>query len=404
MPRRAEYQGDAACPLDGIRVLDLSRVVAGNALTALLGDFGAEVIKVERPGRGDDLRNWRVEGVSTYWKAYARNKKSLSLSMREAKGRELLLRLVPTATALVENYRPGRLEAMGLGPDVLWQANPDLVIVRVTGWGQDGPFRDKPGFGSLVEALSGFAAMTGFADREPVLPPLALADQVAGLYGAAAFLIALRQIEVRGGHGQIVDLPLFDPLLSILGPLAANYQLKGAVEPRVGSRSNTTAPRNVYPTKDGGFAALSASTQGMFERLMRSIGHGDLIDDPRFLANADRIRNVEALDAVIGGWIGARTLAENVAFFEEEGVTVGAVADISDLMEHPFITDRGILLEFPDEEMGSMAMHGIPARLSETPGAIRRPAPEVGQHNAEILGEIGLHPDDLATLAENGVI
>ena len=404
MPRPASYQSDAACPLDGVRVLDLSRVVAGNALTALLGDFGAEVIKVERPGTGDDLRNWRVNGVSTYWKAYCRNKKSISLNLREDKARDILLDLIPSANALVENYRPGRLEAMGLGPERLWQANPNLVIVRVTGWGQDGPFRDRPGFGSLVEALSGFAAMNGFADREPVLPPLALADQVAGLYGAAATLIALREVEVKGGRGQIIDLPLFDPLLSILGPTAANYRLNGQVEPRVGSRSNTTAPRNVYVTKDGGLTALSASTQGMFERLMRAIGEEALIGDPRFLSNADRVKNSAELDRIVGTWMGARTLDENLRFFEEAGVTVGQVADISDLIDHPFIVDRGILLEFPDDEMAALPMHGIPARLSETPGAIRRAAPDVGEHNAAILGEIGLDGDDLAALARDGVI
>jgi len=404
MPRPAEYQPQAACPLDGVRILDLSRVVAGNALTALLADFGAEVIKVERPGRGDDLRNWRVEGVSTYWKAYCRNKKSVSLNLREARAREILLDLAAGADALVENYRPGRLEAMGLGPDRLWQRNPKLIVVRVTGWGQDGPFKDKPGFGSLVEALSGFASMNGFADREPVLPPLALADQVAGLYGAAALLIALRQVEIRGGRGQVVDLPLFDPMLSILGPLAANYRLKGEVEPRSGSRSNTTAPRNVYPTKDGGFTALSASTQGMFERLMRAIGRAEMIEDERFLTNADRVRHSAELDRVIGAWMAERSLQENLEFFEAAGVTVGQVADISDLVEHPFILDRGIILDLPDAEIGTMPMHGISARLSGTPGAIRRPAPEVGEHNGEILGGLGLDEAARERLSRDGVI
>jgi len=404
MPRLAEYRADASCPLDGVRVLDLSRVVAGNVVTGVLADFGAEVIKIETPGRGDDLRNWRVKGVSTYWKAYCRNKKSLSLNLRDDRARDILLDLVPTAAALVENFRPGRLEAMGLGPEVLWQRNPKLVVVRVTGWGQDGPFAKKPGFGSLVEALSGFAALNGFADREPVLPPLALADQVAGYYGAAAMLVALRQVEVNGGRGQIVDLPLFDPMLSILGPQAANYRLKGQVEARVGSRSNTTAPRNVYPTSDGGFVALSASTQGMFERLMRAIDQAALIEDERFLSNADRVRNRDVLDAVVAAFMAARTLEQNLAFFEAEEITVGQVADISDLMEHPFILDRGILLDFPDEEMGTMPMHNIPARLAETPGAIRRPAPKLGEHNAELLGALGVDEAAQRALADDGVI
>ncbi len=404
VPKKTDYRPDASCPLEGVRVLDLSRVVAGNALTAFLGDFGAEVIKIERPGRGDDLRNWRVKGVSTYWKAYSRNKKSVSLNLREEKAREILLDLVRGADALVENYRPGRLEAMGLGPETLHAANPRLIIVRVTGWGQDGPLAGNPGFGTLVEAMSGFAAMTGFADREPVLPPLALADQVAGLYGAGALLVALREVEVRGGVGQVIDLPLFDPMFSILGPLAANYRLTGDVPPRTGSRSNTTAPRNVYPTKDGGFAALSASTQGMFERLMRAIGQTETILDPRFLANADRVRNGDILDRMVADFIGARTLDENLEHFSDAGVTVGPVADISDLMDHPFMVDRAILLDFPDDEMEAMPMHGISARLSATPGAIRHPAPDVGQHNGEILGALGLDAEALDRLADAGVI
>jgi len=209
-----DFARDAAAPLDGVRILDLSRLVAGNALTHVLADFGAEVVKVERPGQGDDLRNWRVEGVSIHWKVYARNKKSITVNMRSERGRAILLDLVKTSQMLVENFLPGTLEQWELGPEVLHAANPKLVIVRISGWGQSGPDRSVPGFGSLVEARSGFAAMNGFADRPPVLPPLALADMVAGLYGAVAALVALRHCEVDQGKGQVVDLPLFDPLVN----------------------------------------------------------------------------------------------------------------------------------------------------------------------------------------------
>ncbi|MBT7760616.1 MAG: CoA transferase, partial [Rhodospirillaceae bacterium] len=297
---KRDYRPDAPAPLDGVRVLDLSRLVAGNALTHVLADYGAEVIKVERPGHGDDLRNWRVEGVSIHWKVYARNKKSITLNPRSEAGRELLLRLVEGAQVLVENFLPGTLEKWNLGPDVLAARNPALVMVRISGWGQNGPDRDQPGFGSLVEARSGFAAMNGFPDRPPVLPPLALADMVTGMYGGMATLGALRQCEGRGGKGQVIDLPLFDPMLAILGPQGAEYQLTGQSAARSGSRSTTTAPRNTYRCKDGRFVALSASMQSMAERLFKTMGREDLINDPRFKTNADRVKNNDILDPIVG--------------------------------------------------------------------------------------------------------
>ena len=246
---RMDFEPDANGPLEGLRVLDLSRLVAGNMVTHVLADHGAEVIKVERPRIGDDLRNWTVDGISTHWKVYCRNKKSVTLDLRKDRGRTLLMQLVPTADILVENFKPGTIEAWGIGPDALWSVNPDLVVVRVSGWGQTGPWSHKPGFGSLVEAMSGFAAMNGFDDRPPVLPPLALADMVAGLYGAFAVMVATRARERAGAAGQIIDLSLFEPILSVLGPMAANYAVSELVPPRTGSRSTTTAPRNVLPVQ-----------------------------------------------------------------------------------------------------------------------------------------------------------
>src|SRR5438094_3801765 len=252
------FEPAAGCPLDGIRVVDLSRLVSGNMISLQLADFGAEVIKIEDPKRGDPLRAWQSEGVSVHWKVYSRNKKSVALSLREARGRELLLRLLATAQVLIENFRPGTLEAMNLGPEILHDRNPCLIIVRVSGWGQDGPYRDRPGFGTLVESMSGYAARTGFADREPVLPPTALADMVAGLYGAFALMVALRRVEVEGGAGQVIDLPLLDPLFSFIATEAPIYNLTGQIRPRTGSRSETTSPRNVFRTKDGRYIGISA--------------------------------------------------------------------------------------------------------------------------------------------------
>ncbi|MEJ0018125.1 MAG: CoA transferase [Acetobacteraceae bacterium] len=297
---RIEFEPDAGAPLDGIRVVDLSRLVAGNMLSLQLADQGAEVVKVEDPRTGDPLRAWRVKGLSLHWKVYARNKKSLALNLRPQAGRDALLDVLAQSHVLIENYRPGTLEEMGLGPDVLHARNPGLIIVRITGFGQDGPYRDRPGFGTLVEAMSGFAAKNGFGDRPPVLPPLALADMVAGLYGAYAVMIALREVE-RGGKGQVIDLPLLDPIISILGPEAAIHRVSGELPQRTGSRSLTTSPRNVYGTSDGRFIAISASIQAMAERLFRAIGRPDMIDDPRFRTNTDRVRNIDECDGGGGG-------------------------------------------------------------------------------------------------------
>ena len=399
-----DFARDAAAPLDGVRILDLSRLVAGNALTHVLADFGAEVVKVERPGQGDDLRNWRVEGVSIHWKVYARNKKSITVNMRSERGRAILLDLVKTSQMLVENFLPGTLEQWELGPDVLHAANPKLVIVRISGWGQSGPDRSVPGFGSLVEARSGFAAMNGFADRPPVLPPLALADMVAGLYGAVAALVALRHCEVDQGKGQVVDLPLFDALLSILGPQAALYELTGELPERLGSRSNLTAPRNSYRCRDGQFVALSASMQSMYERLMRTIGRPELIEDNRFLTNADRVQNNDQLDRVVAQFIESHDQYDVLQIFRDAGVTVGPVHDTLGMLNDPLVKENKVMVRLPDEEIDSVVMHNVAARLSETPGLIRSPAPTLGEHNSEILGDIGIDETELSTLGEQGVI
>ena len=399
-----DFARDAAAPLDGVRILDLSRLVAGNALTHVLADFGAEVVKVERPGQGDDLRNWRVEGVSIHWKVYARNKKSITVNMRSERGRAILLDLVKTSQMLVENFLPGTLEQWELGPEVLHAANPKMVIVRISGWGQSGPDRSVPGFGSLVEARSGFAAMNGFADRPPVLPPLALADMVAGLYGAVAALVALRHCEVDQGKGQVVDLPLFDPLLSILGPQAALYELTGELPERLGSRSNLTAPRNSYRCRDGQFVALSASMQSMYERLMRTIGRPELIEDNRFLTNADRVQNNDQLDRIIAQFIESHDQYDVLQIFRDAGVTVGPVHDTLGMLNDPLVKENKVMVRLPDEDIDSVVMHNVAARLSETPGLIRSPAPTLGEHNSEILGDIGIDEAELSTLGKQGVI
>lgn len=381
-------QPDPSGPLAGLRVLDLSRLVAGNMLSLQLADFGAEVIKIESPEGGDTLRHWRKNGLELYWKVYSRNKKSVRLSLKRDEDRNIFLRLVKTAQVVIESFRPGVMEALGAGPDVLLKANPKLVFVRISGWGQTGPYRDRPGFGSLVEAMCGFAAKNGFSDRPPALPNMALADMVAGLQGAYATMVALREAERPGGAGQVIDLSLLEPLHAILGPDAAAYRVSGQVPPRSGNRSSTSAPRGVFATSDGGWVALSASTPGMAERLFRAIGHAELIEDARFRTNADRLQNADELEAIIQEFIALRTLSENLAHFEAAEVTVGPVYDCAQFAADRHVQERGILTEVPDRELGSVPMHTVVPRLSRTPGRIRLAAPQLGEHEEEVLGPL----------------
>jgi formyl-CoA transferase len=341
--------------------------------------------------RGDELEDIRAQ------------QESLALELRKPEARELVLRLVPSAAMFIESFRPGTLEAMDLAPAEAARAQSGLVIVRISGWGQDGPYRRRPGFGTLVEGMSGFASMNGFGDREPVLPPMYMADSYAGLYGATAAMIALREVEHNGGRGQVIDLPLLDPVFAVLGPQAANYRLTGKVKPRTGSRSTNAAPRNAYRCKDGKYVGLSASIQKMAERVFKSIGRADLIDNPRYRTNADRVKHAEELDAIIGAFVAKRTQAENVAFFEEAEVTIGPIYDISQIVEDPHVLERELIADYPDPDMGEFPMHHVVPRLSGTPGSIRTPAPHLGEHNRALLAELGVERRAYAQLLAAGL-
>ena len=402
MTETTPFSDGASSPLCGLRVLDLSRLAAGNMLTHMLADFGADVIKVERPGIGDDLR--RFGKHESWWKQYSRSKRSLSLNPRSEEGREVLLKLVKTADVFVENFVPGTLEKWGIGPDVLMKTNPDLVIVRVSGWGQTGPYAHKPGFGSLIEGMSGFASMNGFADREPLLPPLALADMIAGLAGYGAVLAALRARDQGLARGQIVDLSLFEPLFCVLGPMATAFGIDGSIPKRSGNLGDVAAPRNVYKCSDGGYVAMSATMQSMWEKLAVAIEQPDLVKDPRFLTNPDRMENRAELETIVGAFFVQRTVEENLKYFEEREITVGPICDISDLMAHPYIHGRQIVKNYTDPDHGSLPMHNPFPRLSETPGTVRGPAPERGQNSDEILSEVGLTQEQISLLRDNGVI
>jgi len=395
-----KFDPTATGPLDGIRVLDLTRLVAGNMLSLQLADFGADVIKVEPPS-GDPLRDWRDGGHELHWKTYARNKRSIVLNLRHAGAKAALLRLVATADVLLENFRPGTLEEMGLGPAVLLKANPSLIIVRVSAFGQTGPYAPLPGFGTLVEAMSGFAARTGFSDRAPVLPPLALADMVAGLYGAFAVVTALRARD-RGGQGQVIDLSLLEAMFSVLGPEAAIYRQTGVVKERTGSGSQTSAPRNVYRCRDGRYVALSGSTEAMARRIFEVIGRADMSADARFSSNSVRVKHRSLVDAAVGDWFAARTREESLQAMREAGITVGPVYTIADAVADAHFRERRIVVDVEDADLDAVPMHNIVPRLSQSPGVWRRPAPHLGEHTDAVLAEAGLDAEAIARLRQEG--
>ena len=391
-------------PLENIKILDLSRLAAGNMVSHMFADFGADVVKVEKPGKGDDLRNWKINGVSHWWAVYSRNKRSISIDLKKDEGLDLLKELVKKADVFIENFVPGTLEKWGIAPEKLNKLNKNLIILRISGWGQTGIFKNAPGFGSLVEGMSGFAAMTGEEKQAPLLPPLALADMVAGLTGFGAILMAIVASKKNNTGGQVIDLSLFEPFFSILGPWAASYKISGKVPARIGNRSNVAAPRGIYKTKDNKYVSLSASMQSMWEKLALTIGSSELIKDPRFLTNSDRLNNQDDLDKPISKFIKKYNRDEVLNIFSKEGITVGPVLDISEITEHPYIHDREVLIDHYNEEYGNILMHQAFPRLSKTPGKIRNSAPSLGNDTDAVLREIGISENHIQMLRKNKII
>jgi formyl-CoA transferase len=394
-------------PLEGIRVLDIATVIAGPGVCARLGDFGADVVKIEHPKIGDTTRNlgWKVGDVSLWWKHISRNKRPITLNLSHPEGQEILLRLVETADVLVESFRPGTLEKWGIPPDRLHEANPKLVILRNSAFGQSGPWAKRPGFGTLAEAISGLAHMTGFPDRGPVLPSIALADEVSALVGAFAVMVALYHRDVHDGPGQVIDVSLFESLFQILGPVAAAYDKLGIVEERRGNRLNFAAPRGAYQTKDGKWVALSGTAQSVAERILTAIGRPDLITDERFATNSARLENVEELDRLIQSWMSQHNLSEVVEIFEREDAALAPVMDISQIFEDPLYRARGTLVRVEDDELGDVVLAKPQPTLSETPGRIRHAGLPRGAANDEIYKkELGLTDEDLRRLEDEGAI
>lgn len=402
-------------PLQGIRVIDFSTVYAGPITAMLLGDYGADVLKVELPA-GDPARShgWSVPDRSgtahgLWWKVIARNKEAMTLDVRTPEGREILLKLVADADVMTENFRPGVLEGWGLGPDELHAVNPRLVLLRTTGFGQDGPYARRRAFGSLAEAMTGFAHLTGQPDGPPTLPPFGLADGVAGITGAFAVLTALRARDhgdgPGAGRGQVIDLSLFEPLLGIMGPAPSAYDQLGLVPTRQGNRSRNSAPRNTYRTRDGQWVAVSSASTSVAERVMRLVGRPDLADEPWFSSARERVAHVDELDGAVQNWIEGRDLDAVVEAFEEVGAALFPVYDVAQLFADPQVQARDAVTTVDDEDLGPLRMQNVWFRLSGTPGGIRFAGRRLGQDTDAVLTErLGYTPEQVATLRKEGVV
>jgi crotonobetainyl-CoA:carnitine CoA-transferase CaiB-like acyl-CoA transferase len=394
-------------PLEGLRVVDCATLFAGPVIATMMGDFGADVVKVEHP-RGDGLRSmgWEKDGVSLWWALVGRNKRCVTLTLSDPRGAEVLKRLVREADVLIENFRPGTMEKWGLGPDVLHELNPGLVIVRMTGFGQTGPYASLPGFGTLAESISGFAHINGWPDKPPALPPFALGDGVAALTGAAAAMFALWWRDHGGeGKGQVIDLSIYEPLFWLLGPQALVYDQLGIVQGRTGNRAPFTAPRNAYQTKDGRWLGLSGSAQSIAERVVRLCGREDLIDEPWFKDHKGRLEHIDELDEIIQGWVGQRTTEEVLEAFAEYEGAIAPIYSIEDIVKDPQYLARETITRVAHPQLGSILMPNVITKLTETPGKIEHAGATVGEHNEEIyLGELGLSDAELAELKEAGVV
>jgi crotonobetainyl-CoA:carnitine CoA-transferase CaiB-like acyl-CoA transferase len=392
-------------PLTGVRVIDAATLFAGPLAAMLLGDFGAEVIKVEHP-RGDPVRNhgYQKDGINLWWKMLSRNKKTVTCNMSTSRGQDLMRRLVETSDVLIENFRPGTLERWNLDPSDLLELNPGLVIARVTGFGQSGPYSSRPGFGTLAESMSGFAAITGEADGPPVLPPFGLADGISALALANAIQMCLYHRDTRDGAGQIIDLAIIEPILSVLGPQPIWYDQLGVVQERVGNRSVNNAPRNTYQTRDGRWVAISTSAHSVAERVMKLVGHAEVISEPWFGTGHGRAQHANRLDEMVGAWIGERNLNDILEQFEQASAAIAPVYDIADIFNDPQYQALDTITSIDDQDLGPIRMQNLMFRLSATPGTIRWGGRDIGADNEAVYGALGIGTEELTELSAQGAI
>jgi crotonobetainyl-CoA:carnitine CoA-transferase CaiB-like acyl-CoA transferase len=396
-----------AGPLAGLTVIDCSTILAGPLTCQILGDFGAEVIKVEHPTKPDGMRGHgpSIDGQGIWWKEVARNKRTITLDLSRPEGAEVLRGLVRDADVLVENFRPGTLERWGLDWDGLRAINPGLILLRVTGFGQDGPYADRPAFGTIVEAMSGFAHLTGQPDGPPTLPAFGLADSIAGIAGASAVSMALYHRDARGGEGQVIDLSLLEPIMMAVGPGPTVYDRTGATAGRNGNRSQNNAPRNLYRTSDEHWVAVSTSADAIARRVMGLVGRPEVAEEPWFATGSGRAQHGDLLDAIVGGWIGARTRDEVIEAFDAAGAAVAPVYSAADLVTDPQVIARGMLTRVEDEDLGGLLQHNVLYRMSGTPGTIRSTGRAHGADTEAVLTErLGLSAEQLQALRDADVI
>ena len=399
---------DGPRPLEGVRVVEMGSLLAGPFCGQLLADFGAEVIKVEPPGKGDPMRLWgrhRKEGRTLWWPIIARNKKSVPLNLREEQGQELARRLIAGADVVVENFRPGTLERWGLGYEDLREINPGLVMVRVSGYGQTGPYRDQAGFGSIGEAMGGIRHVTGFPDRPPPRVGISLGDSLAATFGALGAVTALYNRETNGGRGQMVDVAIYEAVLALMESTIPEYALAGHARGRTGTILPFVAPSNTYPTSEGDYVVIGANADTVFGRLAGAVGHPEWAESEKYATHHARGENQEELDGMISAWTTQRTAEEVLEAMKQAGVPAGKLFTAEDMLSDEQYAARNSIVEVEDPDIGAFPMQNVVPRLSETPGEVRWTGPKLGQHNEEVYEKVlGMDEEDLATLREGGII
>ncbi|NWA05596.1 CaiB/BaiF CoA transferase family protein [Pseudomonas gingeri] len=393
-------------PLQGIRVIELGQLIAGPFAARILGEFGAEVIKIEPPVTGDPLRKWRLlhDGTSVWWAAQSRNKRSLTLDLRQPEGQELVRCLIADADVLIENFRPGTLEGWGLGWDALHALNPRLVMLRVSGYGQTGPYRDRPGFGVIGEAMGGLRHLSGEPGRTPVRVGVSIGDSLAALHGVIGILLALRHRDQQDGEGQQIDVALYESVFNMMESLLPEYSVFNAVREPAGSSLPGIAPTNAYRCRDGGFALIAGNGDSIYQRLMEVIRRPDLAADPRLAQNDGRVLHVERIDTAISQWTARLPLDEVLSILTEARIPAGKIYNAADIAQDPHYRARNMLLDSHLDDGTPVTLPGIVPKLSLTPGEVSRPAPRLGEHTTQILDALGIEPDRQADWRQRGII